>query len=171
MKILILGHGEHGKTDLADMLASRLNFSYWDSSMAACEKAVYPVLKDRYGYASIEECYNDRRNHRGEWADLMEKYNNPPYRLASEILAVSSAYVGMRRQRELNACNEIGLFDYIIAVDGFDRMPAEGSDSIDIDVLKEAHYIVDNNRGLFELAEEADWLAKQLYRQFLKPRD
>ena len=50
MNIIITGIGAHGKDTVCDMLAG--SFTAISSSWAACESAVFPALKDIYGYDS-----------------------------------------------------------------------------------------------------------------------
>lgn len=145
LQLLILGHRRHGKDTAAELLATELGLSYRSSSLAAAEKAVYPALRYRYGYQSLEECFANRDNHRAEWYELIARYNRPPSRLAQEILSEADIYVGMRSSRGLAACKESDLFDYIITVDASKRLPLESPDSMDIDVFSEADIILDNN--------------------------
>lgn len=144
-KILVLGHARHGKDTIAEILAYALGLTYRSSSLAAAERAVYPVLSYRYGYQSLEECYEDRANHRSEWFELISAYNDPPFRLAQEILQEADIYVGMRSKQELDACRLMNLFDFIVTVDASQRQPLEHPDSLDIDVFAEADFLIDNN--------------------------
>ena len=75
-KIIVLGYARHGKDSVCELLA-RHGYTFKSSSLFACEKVVYPALKDKYGYESIEACYQDRVNHRKEWFDLIAQYNTP----------------------------------------------------------------------------------------------
>lgn len=49
MNLLIIGHRQHGKTDVSAMLASTLDTIAHDSSWYACQNVIYPALKERYG--------------------------------------------------------------------------------------------------------------------------
>jgi len=64
MNVLLIGHRQHGKTDVGALLAKVLNTTAHDSSWFACERVVYPVLKEKYGYTNPQECYDDRQDHR-----------------------------------------------------------------------------------------------------------
>lgn len=149
MRLLLIGHGEHGKSEVAEQLYRQLGMTYKDSSWAACEKAVYPVLAPRYGYTSLEECYADRRNHRTEWHDLIRAYNNPLTRLADEILAEHPTYVGMRNREEFDACDEVKTFDLVVGVDARGRKPLEPKGSFQLDLDRDPDWLIDNN-GSFE---------------------
>jgi hypothetical protein len=150
MKVLVLGHGKHGKDTVAEILREVDGLEFMSSSEYACEVAVFPVLKHTYGYASPEECFCDRRNHRLEWEALIAMYNSADRaRLAREIIAECDMYVGMRNKREFIASRD--LFDVIIWVDASERMPVDPSMSIDYD--PQTMTFIDNNGTLEELRE------------------
>lgn len=119
MKLLIIGKARSGKDTLAEYFKKEFGFTFKSSSEMACEIFLFDKLKDKYGYKTVEECVNDRVNHRAEWFDLIKEYNTPnESKLAKEILKRTDCYVGMRRKEELEACKKAGLFDAIIWVDG-----------------------------------------------------
>jgi GTPase SAR1 family protein len=147
MKILILGHAEHGKTTVANIIRDEYHMNYKDSSMAAAEIFLYEKLKPTFKYKSIEECYEDRRNHRALWHEEIAEYNKKdPARLAREIMKDNDIYCGMRSQIELDATYEEpgdGMFDLVIGV--YDnRKPLELVDSFKIDLWKACDVIIPN---------------------------
>jgi hypothetical protein len=76
-------------------------YNYKSSSLAASEIFIYDTLKDKYGYKTPEECFEDRVNHRAEWFDLICDYNkDDKARLAKEIMKSADIYVGMRSNEE-----------------------------------------------------------------------
>jgi hypothetical protein len=126
MKLLILGHGEHGKDTVACMLRDLCGITFRSSSEAACEIAVFPYLSEIYGYDDWYECYADRRNHREEWRYLITEYNTPDKaKLCREIIATNDCYVGMRCPLEYAASKP--LFDAVIWVDAGNRKPLDPS--------------------------------------------
>lgn len=160
MKFLILGHGRHGKDTLAEMLRDMCGLTFQSSSWAAAEIAVFPVLAPRYGYKTVQECFDDRANHREEWRQCITDYNAPDKgRLCREILETSDCYVGMRCPLEFAAVRH--LFDAVIWVDALDRHPPDPSMSIppDSDML-----LVDNNGSIDELRGQARLIAKNFVR-------
>ena len=166
MNLLIIGYAQHGKDDLANMLCditgSMLKKS---SSELAMELFIFDALKDKYGYATIEDCYNDRSNHRAEWFDLIADYNkDDPARLAKKLIEGSNIYVGMRRRAELIACRAQGLFDAVKWVDASKRKPPEDSSSMEL-CPEDADYIVDNNGSLSDLRSNAQSLLQMLSNQ------
>jgi dephospho-CoA kinase len=121
MKRLIIGKARHGKDTFALLLAEYTGASFISSSEFCNERAVFPVLKDKYGYTSLEECFNDRGSHREEWKALISAYNTPDKaRLAKEMLENHDFYVGMRCHIEYEASKH--LFDQILWVDASDRV-------------------------------------------------
>jgi hypothetical protein len=153
--ILVLGHKEHGKSTFAELICKNYNLTSKDSSLAAAEIFIYNVLKDKYGYNTFEECFNDRRKRRKEWFKLIQEYNaNNETRLAEQILLNNDIYVGMRREKELICSIEKGLFSNIIGI--YDpRKSLENFESMDIDIFKYSDYIVYNNLSLNELNEKS----------------
>lgn len=153
MKLLIIGHARHGKDTIASMLKEEFGLTHLASSEASSTIFVFDTLKEKYGYKTVEECFEDRVNHRAEWYDLICEYNaEDPARLAKEIVKRADVYVGMRSQVEFDACKKEGVFDAVIGVID-PRKPLEDSDSMSIDVEKEAHAVIYNEGTLEELRD------------------
>lgn len=116
-KIGIFGYARHGKDTVAEMLARKLDYYFCSSSLFVCGEAVYPFLAPKYGYRTIEDCFEDRVNHRAEWKELITFYNkDDKSRLAKKLLVDNDIYVGMRCKDELSACIEQDIFDILIWV-------------------------------------------------------
>lgn len=152
-KVLVIGHGGHGKTTVGMLIGEERGLSYCDSSYYAAREVIYPAMRDEYPH--FEACYDDRRNRRQTWGDLIEEYNTPdPTRLCRELLEQYDMYIGMRRVRELWPCLEAGLFDIIYWVDASRREPLEPSGSMNLDLKELTDHparkvplvIVDNNQ-------------------------
>jgi len=141
-KLLILGNKRHGKTFVANELCKITNLKFKDSSMAAAEIFIFDKLKEKYGYKDLNECFEDRVNHRSEWYDLICDYNKEDKaRLAKDILKENDIYVGIRDKKEIDECKKQGLFDYIIGVYDPDK-EEESSDSFNIDLFREADLVI-----------------------------
>lgn len=162
-KLLIIGHMRHGKDTVAEMIEEFTGMSFKSSSEMAAEIFIYDELKDKYGYASFIECFEDRMNHRAEWHDLICDYNIPDKaRLAKEILKHNDMYVGMRSQEEINKCINDGVIDIIIGV--FDpNKPLESKDSFDIDLWKSSDIIIPNNSSLDDLRTKVKKICNFLF--------
>ena len=154
MKLLIIGHGRHGKDTVAEILNEQFGLKYKSSSYAAAWIFIYKALKPKYAYSTFEECYHDRHNHRAEWHDLISWYNrDDKAKLAKDILKDNNIYVGMRCSEEIAACKEQGLFDLIIGV--YDpRQNKEGYDSFSINLWKESDIIIPNAGSVEELKDK-----------------
>ena len=141
-KLLIIGHMRHGKDTVAEMIEKFTGMSFKSSSEMAAEIFIYDELKDKYGYTSFIECFEDRMNHRAEWHDLIKNYNYPDKaKLAKEILRHNDMYVGMRSQAEIDKCIEDKVFDMIIGVFDPDK-PLEPKDSFDINLFASSDIII-----------------------------
>lgn len=146
-RILVLGHARHGKDTVAELLRDLYGVKFSSSSMFCAERVMMPYFGyHSVPYASVEECYEDRVNHRDTWFQQISLYNaDDPTRLAREMLEVGNdMYVGMRSDREFQQARH--LFDHVVWVDARGRgVPLEPSTSFDIRVGKdEAHYISNN---------------------------
>lgn len=118
MKILILGHGQHGKDTAAELLQVDYDFAFASSSWFVFEHVVWPALVSEYHkpFVSLDQaksqCYADRRVRREEWRKLIREYNTPDLsRLTRELLEDNDIYVGLRDRDEYNATRK--LFDLV----------------------------------------------------------
>ena len=133
------------------MLQEMMGLTFESSSEAASKIFLYDALREKYGYTSPEQCFEDRVNHRAEWHDLICDYNkDDKARLAKEILKNADIYVGMRSDTEIKKCLEDGLFDMVIAV--YDpRKPLEPASSFNIDMWAVADVVIPNAGTLEDL--------------------
>lgn len=160
MKILIIGHGRHGKDTVAEFINKHFNLSFKSSSMACAEIFIYDELKGAYSYKSFAECYHDRSNHRAEWHDMISNYNKDDgARLAKDMMVINDMYVGMRSAREIDACKEQGIFDLIIGVFDPDK-PLEEKSSFNIDLWLYSDFIIPNASDLKSLEDRVILLKK-----------
>lgn len=150
-KLLIIGHGRHGKDTVCEILRDRYGYSFESSSRFLSKLFIYDMFKDIYNYGSEEECYIDRHNHRAEWHDIISEYNTPdPSRLGREIFKEHDIYCGLRNKREYHAMKNAKVFDFAIWVDRSEHLPLEDSASMSLEQWM-ADYTIDNNGTLDEL--------------------
>ena len=71
MNLLIIGHARHGKDTVAEIISEFTGYKFESSSMAAARIFIFDALKEKYGYKSFNECFEDRVNRRKEWYDLI----------------------------------------------------------------------------------------------------
>jgi hypothetical protein len=155
MKILILGNARHGKDTLAERLNEHFGMTFKSSSEMAMELFIFDEIAEQFGYTTMEQCFEDRVNHRTLWYKMICGYNKDDRaRLTKDILEVYDCYVGMRDLDEFEASKE--LFDVIIWVDATTRLgSAENTNKIPMGAAD----IVITNNGTFE---EFDMKSKAL---------
>jgi len=158
LKLLIIGHGRHGKDTVCEILRDKYGYSFESSSQFCSKLFIYNDLKEKYGYANEEECYADRHNHRVEWYNAICDYNVPdPARLGREMFNVYDIYCGLRNKKEYHAMRNTKVFDYAIWVDRSDYLPLESKDSMSLEQWM-ADYTIDNNGTLEDLQFNVDQL-------------
>jgi hypothetical protein len=158
LKLLIIGHGRHGKDTVCEILRDKYAYSFESSSRFCSKLFIYNDLKDKYGYANEEECYADRHNHRAEWYNAICDYNVPdPARLGREMFGAYDIYCGLRNKKEYHAMRNTEVFDYCIWVDRIDHLPPEAKDSMSLEQWM-ADYTIDNNGTLEDLQFNVDQL-------------
>lgn len=151
VKIMLIGHARHGKDTVCDLLKKHYGFQFRSSSDFVNERAVFPVLAPKYGYTSLEQCYDDRVNHRQEWYELLREYNgDDPARLGRELFAENDIYCGLRHREEFDAMKREGVFDVCVWVDASDRLPPESAESMTM-TKDDADLVIDNNGSLNDL--------------------
>ena len=162
LKLLVIGHGRHGKDTVCEILRDKYGYSFESSSQFCSKLFIYNNLKDKYGYANEEECYADRHNHRAEWYDAICDYNVPdPARLGREMFNAYDIYCGLRNKKEYHAMRNTEVFDYAIWVDRSDYLPLESKDSMSLEQWM-ADFTIDNNGTLEELQFNVDQLLDYL---------
>jgi hypothetical protein len=71
IKLMILGSARHGKDSMAEILRDEFGMTFESSSQAASDIFLYDLMKEKYGYETSEECFEDRHNHRQEWYEAI----------------------------------------------------------------------------------------------------
>ena len=162
-KLLVIGHGRHGKDTVCEILRDKYGYSFESSSRFCSKLFIYDQLKDKYGYSNEEQCYADRHNHRAEWYDAICDYNVPDAaRLGREIFSAHDIYCGLRNKREFFAMKNTGVFDYAIWVDRSNHLPPESKDSMSLEQWM-ADFTIDNNSTLEDLYFNVDQLITHLH--------
>lgn len=153
-KILIVGHGRHGKDTVAELLGSYYGLRFASSSEFCAQLAVYPLMQDLY--PNWRACYEDRHNHRELWFHAIRAYNlRPGPILAQQILEDHDIYVGMRSREEFEKSRK--SFDHVLWIDRSKVLPPEPAGSMEI-TIEDADSVIDNNSTLLHLAKNVrDW--------------
>jgi hypothetical protein len=153
-KLLIIGHGRHGKDTAGDLLAPYGFRKVSSSEFAAC-KAVFPLVSDLY--PDWRAAYADRHNHRDLWFHAIRAYNlRPGPTLAEQILEEHEIYTGMRSRAEFNLSRR--FFDAVVWVDRSEILPPEPGGSMEL-TAEDADHVLDNNGSPEDLVESVRALA------------
>lgn len=164
-KLLVIGHARHGKDTVCDIMRDEFEYSFRSSSDFCAERFIYSALKDKYGYTTYEQCFEDRHNHRAEWYDMIHDYCRDDYaRLGREIFAENDIYCGLRNKAEFHAMRNTAVFDYAIWVDRSDHLAGESRTSMNLEIWM-ADYVIDNNGTLDDLKRNTRDLMKSLLLQ------
>lgn len=130
-KILLLGHGGHGKTTVANLLNELYNYRCASSSEIAFHY-IYPALAEANGYKTMDEAKRDKANNRMLWKELISLLNtSDKTTLAQLIINNNDVYDGMRAIDEYRVSKK--LFDVIIWVDASRRVGDDLSMEIKFD--------------------------------------
>jgi hypothetical protein len=158
-KVLIIGHGRHGKDTVAEVMRDYHGYKFTSSSLFCAEFVRFYMAERGLKYATLDDCYADRHNHRDVWFKAVTEYNREdPTRVATEMQASGySLYVGMRSRREFEACMTAGTFDHVIWVDRSEHLPPEPPESMELQP-SDAHFVIRNNYTLRDLWHEIDFL-------------
>lgn len=149
VNILIIGHSEHGKSEVAQAICNYFGWTEGESSYV-CKEIVYEeLLKRGYKYPTPHDAWLDRRNIKQVFKEIIKEYNTGDLaRLTRKIFSDNEIYVGQRDGEEFTAAFMEGEFDVIIYVDAWKRIP--NFDPSNLDIPKGmAHIVIDNN-GTFE---------------------
>ena len=150
-KLLVIGHGRHGKDTVCELLRDRYSYSFESSSQFCSKLFIYDQLKDKYGYSSEEQCYADRHNHRAEWYDAICNFNVPDgATLGRAIFKQHDIYCGLRNKKEYYAMKNSGVFDYAVWVDRSEHLPPEAKSSMSLEQWM-SDFTIDNNGTLEDL--------------------
>lgn len=165
-RLLIIGHGRHGKDTVAEMISNIMQLKFTSSSYFVAEECIWNMWgKERYN--SFEEMFEDRVNFRPTWKNLILAWNTPD-RTRTAVTMLSRGndmYVGMRSRLEFDANDENETFDYVIWVDASKRLPPEPEDSMELTV-DDADIVIDNNEeGTIHLFPQIHQLAKRLHQK------
>lgn len=156
-RLLIIGHGRHGKDSVGEILRDHYGLRSVSSSEFAAQKAVFPLVSDLY--PDWRAAYEDRHAHRDLWFHAIRAYNlRPGPMLAEQILEDHDIYTGMRARAEFERSRH--LFDLVVWVDASDRLPPEPGGSMELGP-DDAGWIIDNNGPADALPGE---IAKMLDR-------
>lgn len=151
-RLVILGHGKHGKDTACNYLRNKFGFQFVSSSLFVLHTAVWPyILRSSYAsrWKTPEEAFVDRNSCpqiRAMWYTAISLYNaDDPARLTRELFeAGNDIYCGLRNVREFSAARDRRVFDFSIWIDASLRLPLEPPSSITV-TPQCADFVVSNN--------------------------
>lgn len=150
-KILILGHGRHGKDTFADLLREHHGLKFVSSSEAALD-VIWPALRCVTPFYDKEEAFKYRDKYRVLWKELISLYNTPDKTaLCRLILENNDIYVGMRCRKEYEMTKT--MFKKVYWVDATRRVGKDPSMSIEFD--PHSMVFINNNGSLHDLELQA----------------
>lgn len=159
--LAICGLGRHGKGTAARYLADHYGFTYQQSTSEAAAEIVFHALRDRYGYETVEQCWQDRAAHRDEWALVIDDHNrdDPAALYRAMVQHGNTILEGIRRRDELVACVERGLANLTIWIDAGLRV---GTGDVTCEIQPgDCDVVVDNNLDQAALYEQLDLFASE----------
>ena len=116
MKILILGHGGHGKDEVAKIISNAYSLSFSSSSQAFIEiDEAFSLLRQVTSLKSKKAIFEERRCYRELLSLAISLYNTPDKTaLVKHILKTNDIYVGLRCPLEYEPSKH--MFDLILWV-------------------------------------------------------
>jgi hypothetical protein len=152
--LAVCGFGGHGKGTAAQMLSKMFGYRYLKSTSQAAAEVVFDVLKDRYHYADVSACWEDRQQHRAEWEQIIADYNaDDKARLCVAMVDSGNDILeGVRRKDEFQACRREGLFECAIWIDAGLRVACR-EQSCEVEP-SDCDVTIDNNGGLADLESQ-----------------
>ncbi len=157
-RMIVFGHKRHGKDTACEYIEQAYGLSFASSSFYACETFLFEQMREAHGYASIQECFEDRDNHREYWYKAIRAFNDGDLcRLGRGIFEDNPIYCGIRDREEFEALRSAGLFDLAIWIDASERRPLESASSMKL-CMEDADIVIDNNGPQSELPAKIDTL-------------
>jgi hypothetical protein len=152
MKIMVLGHKDHGKTTVANMLHTKFGFAYKDSTQRVLEitqkyieaRPLYPISK-----SAFLRKYKDNKNSvRDVLKEALTSYTQSnPAKLIKQQYEVCDVYAGLRSSVEYQAAKDIIDFTFWVQ----DPRKEENDPTMDIVFDPDTMIHINNNGSLLQL--------------------
>lgn len=154
MRLLLVGHGEHGKDSAGEYLSQITTLRYAGSTSNFLAKYVAAETGQ-----TVERAFATRREHRQQWYDIGRRLReSDPGILIRESLAVADIAAGCRDLEEIIACREQRMVDLIVWIANRNK-PDDPTVKFGSEV---ADIVVENHWGLSEFQGRLRRLAKSL---------
>jgi len=151
MKLLIIGHGRHGKDTVCDLMTEMYGLRCTSVSKAMSEEVYQHAGRDM-DYDDSASFYADRHNHRQLWYETIRDitWNQPEVVGVSALNGGYDVLNGVRSRVEFDAIKATGLYDYVVWVDASSRLPDVVDGTMEL-TKEDADYVIDNNGTLLKL--------------------
>lgn len=150
LKIIVVGHAEHGKDEVASILELELGLMNISATHILVHNIVPQSFLNDIGL-SREELELNKGQYRKQLFNFVRQYNKSKNRESSFIeyvLSASDIYTGVRAKEELQGAKdrakELGWNLVVIWVDASKRKPLENKEIMSIEPDM-ADIIIDNN--------------------------
>lgn len=162
MKIIVIGHKQHGKGTFAKIATEMFGIPSMGTSQFNAN-LLFEIMHEEFGYSNADECYNDRGNHRETW--FKEIYNHcksNPAQVIEDIFIAHDICEGPRNRIEFDCAKERGAFDLVVWVDSSKRKAVECKSSMELS-QDDADIIITNNGAEIEFINKVINLLKALF--------
>lgn len=152
MKIMVLGHKDHGKTTVANLLKSKFGFSFADTTQRL-QKVVLNYIAKRPELSITETQYlKELETNKDAIRPLMvialtDHNQNDPARFIKEQYKICDVYAGCRSSTEYKAAK--GVIDFTFWVQ--DPRKEENDPTMDIVFNPDTMIHISNNGSLLQL--------------------
>jgi hypothetical protein len=169
-RLVVIGHKSHGKGTFAAIAREEFGLTVQGTSLHT-SLLMFNIMRDTHGYATVDECYQDRDNHRELWFDEIRRYcGNNPARVIETILSDNLICEGPRHRVEFEAAKQKhGLWDLVIFIDASKRLPLEPSSSMQL-TREDADIVIENNEDTWAFQQRCRALLRLLYPNHLIKR-
>jgi len=150
----LVGHARHGKGTTSQFLNQAFGMSCVSTSYMAGKEFIFDKMKAEHGYATFEECYEDRYNHSDFWFNEILDYNTTNLAALGELVFTKHDGIdGVRDDGEFLAIKGAHLFDFSIWVDASKRKPLEPATSMKVKRIWRAGYSMTTQKSTSYLAK------------------
>lgn len=120
MRMMVIGHGGHGKDFFCKFARDEFGLKFRSSSMMMCE---HPFIQERMrcrgvDFVGAEHLFSIRRSFRVELEECISEWIAQGNSLAERIFAENDIYCGARRAEELHGVP----IDLCVYIDAFPRL-------------------------------------------------
>jgi hypothetical protein len=165
-RILILGHGRHGKDTVGELLEPYGFVTGCSSAFMAEYVRDYLESRGIVYYPDAHKAWENRHKYRKSWFDAIQEYNKgDPARMCRDLMASHDVYTGLRGKDEY--AEAVSMFDLVIWVNR-PWFALEPKSSMELEYDPSTMYRIDNDGTLDELAQHVDYLIEDYWPHLCK---